>query len=103
MIISGGTNIYPAEIENVLDACPAVNEVAVIGVPDEEWGEAVCAVVVKTDPSADDVETMTAIRAFGREQLAGYKTPKLIRFIDELPKTGTGKVLKRVLRADHTS
>ncbi|MCH7790519.1 MAG: acyl--CoA ligase [Acidobacteria bacterium] len=103
VIISGGTNIYPAEIENVLDACPAVNEVAVIGVPDEEWGEAVCAVVVKTDPSADDVETMTAIRAFGREQLAGYKTPKLIRFIDELPKTGTGKVLKRVLRADHTS
>ena len=93
MIITGGVNVYPAEIENVLDEHPQVHEVAVVGVADEEWGEAVCAIVVRNgECSAED------LIEFAREHLSGPKTPKVVLFVDELPKTGSGKVLKRELR-----
>ena len=97
MIISGGMNIYPAEVEAALDQSTDVFEVAVVGVPSEEWGESVHAVVV---PAHAEV-TADAIIAFGREQLAGYKVPRSVSFADELPKTGSGKVLKRELRAPY--
>jgi fatty-acyl-CoA synthase/long-chain acyl-CoA synthetase len=104
MIISGGVNIYPAEIEGSLEHHPDVLDVAVVGIPDEEWGEAVHAVVVKRPGSALDVE---ALRTFARDNLAGYKVPRSVAFVDEIPKTGTGKILKRVLREpywkDHQS
>ena len=95
MIISGGMNIYPAEIEAALDSDPDVYEVAVFGIPNEEWGESVHAVVVpaRRDLTADEVI------AYAREQLAGYKVPRSVSFVDELPKTGSGKVLKRELKA----
>lgn len=97
VIISGGANVYPAEVENVLDRHPAVLEVAVVGVPDEEWGEAVCAFVVAREGVAASAAELIE---FGRESLAGYKTPKRVVFVDDLPRTGSGKVLKRELRAD---
>jgi acyl-CoA synthetase (AMP-forming)/AMP-acid ligase II len=95
MIISGGMNIYPAEIEAALEHHPDVMDVAVFGIPSEEWGESVHAVVVKREGSdLDDASLQT----FSREHLAGYKGPRSISFTDEIPKTGTGKILKRVLR-----
>jgi fatty-acyl-CoA synthase/long-chain acyl-CoA synthetase len=95
MIISGGMNVYPAEIEAALERHPAVQEVAVFGVPSEEWGESVHAVVV-----ARPGETLTAddVAAFARGHLAGYKVPRSVSLADELPKTGSGKILKRALR-----
>ena len=95
MIISGGMNVYPAEIEAALERHPAVQEVAVFGIPSEEWGEAVHAVVVVRPGAA---LTPDALRAFGRDHLASYKVPRSISFAAELPKTGSGKVLKRELR-----
>ena len=93
MIITGGVNVYPAEIENILDDHVNIAEVAVFGIPDEEWGEAVCAVVVpKEEFMVDDVID------FARNRLSGPKVPKRIFFYPELPKTGSGKVLKRNLR-----
>jgi len=95
MIVSGGENVYPIEVEEVLAQHPAVADVAVIGTPNERWGEAVTALVVarpSTTASADDLV------AFARERLAGYKLPRVIEFVDELPRTPTGKVLKRRLR-----
>jgi len=92
MIIRGGYNVYPREIEEVLYEHPAVSEAAVIGVPDDSLGEEVgAAVVLKADQqaSADD------IRAFVKERVAAYKYPRRIWFLDELPKTATGKILKR--------
>jgi fatty-acyl-CoA synthase/long-chain acyl-CoA synthetase len=98
MILTGGVNVYPAEVENVLDAHPAIAEVAVLGMPDEEWGEAVCAVVVPAGPiTADEVV------AYAREHLSGPKCPKRVVMVDELPKTGTGKVLKRQIRDELTA
>ena len=94
MIISGGMNIYPAEIEAALDACPDIYEVAVFGVPDEQWGEKVCAVAV---PARSGV-TPEDIASYARGHLASYKVPRSISFVEELPKTGSGKVLKRQLR-----
>ncbi len=95
MIISGGMNIYPAEIEAALEQHPDVYEAAVFGVPSEEWGESVHAVVVKRPGSdLDD----TAVIAHAREHLAHYKVPRTLSWMDELPKTGSGKVLKRELR-----
>ncbi|HYE94174.1 MAG TPA: AMP-binding protein [Terriglobales bacterium] len=95
MIISGGMNVYPAEIEAALERHPAVQEVAVFGIPSDEWGEAVHAVVVRRPGTT---LTPEALAAFGREHLAGYKVPRSVSFADELPKTGSGKVLKRSLR-----
>ena len=94
MIISGGMNIYPAEIEAALDASPDIYEVAVFGIPNEEWGESVHAAVV---PAREGV-TEQDVMSFAREHLAGYKVPRSVSFVDELPKTGSGKVLKRQLR-----
>ena len=95
MIISGGENIYPAEVENALMKHPAVADVAVIGVPDEKWGEAVKAcVVLKPDARTD----ANAIIAFSREQIAHYKCPKSIDFLPALPRNPSGKLLKYQLR-----
>lgn len=96
MVISGGVNIYPAEIEAALARHPGVAEAAVIGVPDERWGESLRAFVVPKDGAALDPEE---IQAFLRTRLAGYKVPRQYRFVDALPKNPTGKVLKRELRA----
>jgi acyl-CoA synthetase (AMP-forming)/AMP-acid ligase II len=98
MIISGGMNIYPAEIEAALEQHPAVYEVAVFGIPSEEWGEAVHATVVRRPGASLSAEDLVA---FSREHLAGYKTPRSVSFADELPRTGSGKILKRVLRAPY--
>ena len=95
MIISGGMNIYPAEIEAALERHPAVQEVAVFGVPSDEWGESVHAVVVRRPGAGVDAEALTA---FARAHLAGYKVPRSVTFAAELPKTGSGKILKRALR-----
>jgi len=95
MIISGGMNIYPAEIEAALEAHPDIYEAAAFGVPSEEWGEAVHAVVIVRPGASLDA---AGVSAFAREHLAGYKVPRSVSFTDELPKTGSGKVLKRVLR-----
>ncbi|WP_067890360.1 acyl-CoA synthetase [Nocardia vaccinii] len=95
VIISGGENVYPAEVENVLTAHPAVAACAVIGVPDERWGEVGRAVVVLADGQAAEPRTLLA---FARERLAGYKVPRSVRFADELPKGGSGKVLKSAVR-----
>ena len=95
MIVSGGENIYPAEVENVLAKHPDVADVAVIGVPDEKWGEAVKAVVVR-HATGSDVDEDDLI-AFAREYLAGYKLPKSVDFADELPRNPSGKLLKREL------
>ncbi len=96
MIISGGMNIYPAEIEAALEAHPDIYEAAVFGIPSDDWGETVHAVIVKRDGAELDED---AVGAFAREHLASYKVPRSISWIDELPKTGSGKILKRELRA----
>ncbi len=90
MIISGGENIYPAEGESILAAHPAVAEVAVLGVADDKWGEVGWAVVVPLDGTPDPADVLT----FARTRLAGYKVPKRVLFVEELPKTGAGKVDK---------
>lgn len=97
MIISGGENIYPSEVEGLLAAHPAVQDVAVIGVPDAKWGEAVCAVVVLR-PGAG--ATQDELLAWCRERMAGYKRPRTVRFIaeSEMPRTATGKIQHRKLR-----
>jgi long-chain acyl-CoA synthetase len=95
MVVSGGENIYPAEVENVLLAIPGVADAAVIGVPDDKWGETVKAVVVTgSDPPMDE----GSIIAFCRERLAHYKCPTSVDFVAVLPRNPSGKVLKRELR-----
>ena len=95
MIISGGENVYSVEVENVVAQHPAVATVAVIGVPDETWGERVHAVVV---PAAGATVTLDELRAFCAERIAGYKTPRSMELVDALPLSAAGKVLKRELR-----
>ena len=95
MIISGGVNVYPREVEEVLHEHPAVAEAAVVGVPDEYWGEAVRAVVaLRTDSTATSEE----IVEFCRSRLASFKLPKTLEFVDALPRNAAGKVLRRELR-----
>lgn len=94
MIISGGENIYPAEVESVLYRHPAIKEAALIGVPDEHWGEVGRAIVVTEPGQALSAEELLA---FLREHLARYKVPKSVVFVDALPKTGAGKIDKKVL------
>src|SRR5579863_997333 len=98
MIISGGMNIYPAEIEAALEQHPGIYDVAVFGIPSEQWGEAVHATVVRSPGSS---LTSDQITAFAREHLASYKVPRSIDFAGELPRTGSGKLLKRQLRAPY--
>lgn len=96
MIISGGVNIYPAEIESTLEHCDDILDVAVFGVPSEEWGESVHAVVV---PSNNRSLTADEVIAFAREHLASYKIPRSVSFTDEIPRNGSGKIMKKELRA----
>jgi len=96
MIVSGGENVYPAEVESAIHGHPAVADVGVIGVPDEQWGEAVKAMVV-LKPGAQ--ATPEDIIAFARQRIAGYKVPKSVDFIGSLPRNPSGKILKRELRA----
>lgn len=99
-IIRGGENIAPAEIEDVLVHHDDVREVAVIGVPDDEWGERICAVIV---PAGSEHADTAAIRAWCRERLRGSRTPDEVVFVDELPKTPTGKLVRRDLVAQVTA
>jgi acyl-CoA synthetase (AMP-forming)/AMP-acid ligase II len=94
MIISGGENVYPAEIENILSGLPGVQEVAVIGLPSPKWGESPLAVVVKSDEKLTDSDVLD----FCKGKLAAFKLPKGVEFIDVIPRNPTGKVLKRLLR-----
>lgn len=95
MIVSGGENVFPAEVENVLGRHPGVAEIAVIGVPHERWGETVKAIVV---PAAGAPPTAAELVAFARERLAHYKCPTIVEFVPALPKSTAGKILKRELR-----
>jgi long-chain acyl-CoA synthetase len=95
MIISGGVNIYPAEIEAELHKMPGVGDCAVFGIPDEEFGEQICAIVQK-QPGATIAEA--DVRSFLRERIAGYKVPKRVEFRSELPREDSGKIFKRKLR-----
>jgi long-chain acyl-CoA synthetase len=100
MVISGGLNVYPREIEEVLLRHPAISQAAVIGVPDEKWGEAVKAVVV-----ADGADPLTEaeVVTFAAQYLAGYKKPKSVEFVADLPKTTYGKIDKKAIRAPYWS
>jgi acyl-CoA synthetase (AMP-forming)/AMP-acid ligase II len=95
MIISGGVNIYPAEIEAALAGHPAIADVAVIGIPDERWGESVMA-VVELRPGAST--TAEELIAFCGERLADYKRPRSVEFVNELPRNPAGKLLKNRIR-----
>jgi acyl-CoA synthetase (AMP-forming)/AMP-acid ligase II len=96
MIITGGENVYPAEVENVIYRHPAVKEVAVIGIPDPYWIERVHALVVlKNDAQASEEEIIN----FCKDHIAGYKTPKSVEFVENLPKNPQGKILKKEIRA----
>ena len=94
VVITGGLNVYPREIENVIALVPGVAEVAVIGRPDREWGEALHALVVRSSTNAPQE---TDISDACRTKLAGYKRPKTITFVESLPRNVSGKLLKRDL------
>jgi long-chain acyl-CoA synthetase len=98
MIVSGGENVYPAEVENVLMSHPAIADCAVIGVPHEKWGETAKAMVVK---KADVEVTEQEIIEFARERLAKFKCPTSVDWLEALPRNPSGKVLKKDLRAPY--
>lgn len=98
MIITGGENVYPAQVESALYGHPDIADIAVIGVPDEKWGEAVKAVVV---PKPGSGLTEEGVIAYAKEQIAGFKCPKSIDFIEALPRNPSGKILRRELRAPY--
>ena len=98
LIISGGVNIYPAEVDAVLLEHPAVGDAAVIGIPNEEWGEEVKAVVELADGVEPSAELAGELIAFCRERLASFKCPRSVDFIDQLPRQDNGKIYKRLLR-----
>lgn len=95
MVISGGENVYPSEIEQVMHTHPAIEDVAVVGIPDEKWGEALLAFVIVKSGSATDA---ASLEEYLRARLAGFKVPRRYEFVDEFPRNATGKVLKRSLR-----
>jgi acyl-coenzyme A synthetase/AMP-(fatty) acid ligase len=96
MVVTGGVNVYPAEVEAVIDSYPEVLECAVFGIPDDIWGERVHAVVVPSDGASPDADE---IIAYCRQHLASHKVPRGVDFVDALPHTGSGKVLKREVRS----
>jgi fatty-acyl-CoA synthase len=98
MIISGGENVYPAEVESAIYGHPAVLEVAVIGVPDDKWGEAVKAVCVPKPGTTIDPDDVIS---WARERIAGFKAPKTIDIIEALPRNASGKILRKDLRAPY--
>jgi acyl-CoA synthetase (AMP-forming)/AMP-acid ligase II len=98
MIISGGFNVYAREVEDALESHPQVVEVAVIGLPDPEWGERIAAFVVRREGATVDSE---ALGSHCVSQIAGYKKPRLIEFVDALPRNNAGKVVKNILRDDY--
>ena len=100
MIVSGGENVYPVEVEEALAQHSAIDQVAVIGVPDERWGETVKALIVLRPGAAAESGELVA---FLRARLASYKLPRIVEFVDELPRTPSGKVLKRELRERHAA
>ncbi|HXY27217.1 MAG TPA: AMP-binding protein [Acidimicrobiales bacterium] len=101
LIISGGVNIYPAEVDAVLLEHPAVGDVATIGVPDEEWGEVVLAVVQPAEGAAGSDELAAELMALCRDRLAHYKCPRRVDFVSQLPREDTGKIFKRKLREQY--
>ena len=98
MIISGGVNIYPQEIEDALTVHPKVADVAVIGVPNPEMGEEVKAVVQAVEGQVTDASLEEELLAYARERIAHYKCPRSVDFVDELPRLPTGKLYKRILK-----
>jgi acyl-CoA synthetase (AMP-forming)/AMP-acid ligase II len=100
MIISGGENVYPSEVEALIGAHPKVKDVAVIGIADAKWGERVHAVIVRRD---GEMATPEEILDWCKDRIAGYKRPKSVSFIreEDMPRTATGKILHRVLRTQH--
>ena len=100
MIITGGENVYPSEVESTAGAHEAVKDIAVIGIPDDKWGEAIKAVVVLNEGYEGSEETAKSILEFTRGKIAGFKRPKSVDFIkdEEMPRTATGKILHRILR-----
>ena len=98
MIISGGVNIYPAEIESVLIQMPGVRDCAVFGIPDEEFGEQICAHVEAAPDAALDA---ASVRSYLGEHLARYKVPRVVEFSAALPREDSGKIFKRKLRAPY--
>jgi malonyl-CoA/methylmalonyl-CoA synthetase len=98
LVISGGLNVYPKEVESLIDRLPGVVESAVIGLPHPDFGEAVTAVVVRhPDAGITEIDIITAARA----ELAGFKVPKMVLFVETLPRNTMGKVQKNLLRADY--
>ena len=97
MIISGGENIYPAEIENALASFPGLSECAVVGLPDERWGEVPVLVLVCSSSAVDRQHTEAAVRTHLETQIARFKLPRRVVFMDELPKSALGKVQKTTL------
>ncbi|OLT12768.1 hypothetical protein BJF78_23800 [Pseudonocardia sp. CNS-139] len=98
MIVTGGSNVYAREVEDVLLRLPEVAQAAVVGLPDRLWGEAVTAVVVPAPGVVTDERTAADVVAGCRASLPGYRVPKRVVWVDELPRNAYGKVLKRVLR-----
>ena len=100
MIITGGENVYPSEVEDCVGSHPAVKDAAVIGVPDEKWGEKVVAIIILHGEYQPSEDLAKELQDFTKGKIAGFKRPKSVEFIaeDEMPRTGTGKVLHRVLR-----
>jgi acyl-CoA synthetase (AMP-forming)/AMP-acid ligase II len=94
LIISGGENVYPAEVEAVLRAYPAIREVCVVGLPHPEWGQQVVAAIVADSP---DVAIEADLVSYCRTHLAGYKQPRQFVFVDEIPQTGSGKIQRSVV------
>jgi long-chain acyl-CoA synthetase len=103
MIITGGTNVYPAEIEGVLLSHPAVHDAGVVGIPDPDWGESILAVVQPIDGAQGGDELIAELSAWCKEHLASYKVPRRWEFRDELPRTEAGKLYKRKVRDEYVA
>jgi malonyl-CoA/methylmalonyl-CoA synthetase len=98
LVISGGLNVYPKEVESLIDSLPGVIESAVVGLPHPDFGEAVAAVVVlERGATVTEIDIVTAARS----ELAGFKVPKTVLFVEALPRNSMGKVQKNILRADY--